>query len=151
MPPNNAGSNMAMHMFLHQQSERVESSARSNAAMARSARTMEEAVRLACVSIPAEIRFMKNSMPGLRSLNHAIEDRLRELVQQRLKTIEDKPSAEEAKSARGRFMQECNVLRGDFAMIYRLADTESQLIVYLKTKAEKPAQEPDTPQAPVAS
>lgn len=130
--------NQAMMMWISQQQRRVESQASSNQARLRTTRTLAETVRLADVSIPAEIRFMKNSIQGLRSLNTAIERRLTELVQERLKLIEAKATAAEAKAERGRFMLECSVLRGAFAQQYRLADSESGRLVYLKEKAEKP-------------
>jgi hypothetical protein len=126
-------------LWMSQLQRKVESQASSNQARAHQTRTLAETVRLADVSIPAEIRCMKSAIPGLRSLNNAIERRLTEQVQERLKLIQAKDTAADAKAERGRFMIECNVLRGAFAQQYRLADSESARLVYLKEKAEKPS------------
>ena len=123
-------------MWVAQQQRRVESEASGNQARVRHCRNMADAVRLAHVSIPPEIRFMKGSIPGLRSLKMAVEARLTELVRERLKVIESKATAAEAKAERGLFIRDCDVLRGDFAQQWRLADAESARLVYLKVKAE---------------
>lgn len=131
MNPNQG--NATTMMWLSQQQRKVEYQTRL-----RMAKTLAEAVRLASISIPPQIRFMKNSIPGLRSLENAVGRRLEELVTERLALIEAKPTAAEAKTERGRFMQECIVLRGTFARQYGIAERESARLVYLKEKVEKP-------------
>lgn len=132
-------------MWINQQQRRVESEASGNQARVRHCRSMSDVVRLSHVSIPPEIRFLKRSIPGLRSLQTAVEARLTELVRARLKVIESKATAAEAKDERGLFIRECDVLRGDFAQQWRLADTESARLVYLKVKAEKPSDPASVP------
>ena len=135
MNPNQA--NAATMFWISQQQRKVETQASGNQARLRGAKTLAAAVRLADVSIPAEIRFMKHSIPGLRSLEHAVGRRLDELVDGALKEIASKASSAEARAARGRFIHECSVLRGKFSMQYRKADDESARLVYVKEKAEK--------------
>jgi hypothetical protein len=133
--------------WISQQQRRVESQASGNQARLRTARTLADVVRLADVAIPAEIRFMKHSIPGLRSLEVAVARRLDELVDVALMEIASKETATEARAARGRFILQIGVLRGAFARQYRRADAESSRLVYQKDMAEKAAAPPAPPEA----
>lgn len=137
----NFGPQSGANWLISRAVQRVESDATSQIARVNQARTIEEVVRAADVSVPAEIRFMRNSIPGLRRLESAAERRLDDLIKGRLNLITDAESATAAKAKRGRLLQDCSMLRGKFARQYGFADRESQRLVYLKERAEKPADE----------
>jgi hypothetical protein len=134
--------------FITQAVQRVESEAASQAARIRYAKTIEEVVRSADVSVPAEVRFMRNSIRGLRSLESAAERRIEELLKPRLEEITAATTSTEAKALRGRLLQDCGRLRGNFPRQYGHAFRESDRLVYLKVRSEKPAEEgPNVPPA----
>jgi hypothetical protein len=128
-------------MYISQLVQRVEADAASQAARIAHARTLEEVVRFADISIPSQIRFMRNSIRGLRSLETTAERRIEEMIKVRLDKIAAANSAVEAKAERGRFIQECSRLRGTYSRQYGHADRESQRLVYLKEQSEKRAEE----------
>lgn len=123
--------------WLASQQRKVESEALGNIARVRSAKNLADVVRLARVTVPHELRAIRNSIAGLRSLNHAIEEQLIALVQLRVKDIASSASAAEALAKRGKLMVECSVLRGDFSQQYRLADASSQREVFRLQQSEK--------------
>jgi hypothetical protein len=121
--------------------QRVESEAGSQRGRVDHARTIAEVVRASEVTVPAEIRFMRNSIPALRQLESAAERRIEALINLRLNEISETPTSTEAKAKRGLLIQDCSMLRGTFARQYGFADRESRRRVYLKEQAEKRAEE----------
>lgn len=121
--------------WVQQQLRRVESSADMQRANVARAHRLADVVRLANLTVPPELRYMKNSIPGIRRLRSAVETRLETLIKARLEAISAAATPEEALQESGRFMLECNVLRGDFAQQYRFADTESQRRVHARKSA----------------
>jgi len=130
--------------WVQQQLRRVESSADLQRANVARAHRLADVVRLANLTVPPELRYMKNSIPGVRRLRSAIETRLETLIKARLETISAAATPEDALQERGRFMLECDVLRGEFAQQYRFADTESQRRVH-ERKSAAPLPAGDTP------
>lgn len=135
----NFGPQSGANWLISQKLQRVESEAASQIARVNHAKTIDEVIRAADVPVPAEIRFMRNSIRGLRSLESAAERRIEELLNGRLQQIANAESAAEAKAKRGRFIQDCSMLRGKFSRQYGYADRESKRLVYLKEQAESSA------------
>lgn len=131
----------AAHMLITQRVQRVESDAANSQARLAYAKTIADVVRCADISVPAEVRFMRNSIRGLRSLEASAERRIEDIINDRLTQIADASTWADAKAERGRFIQECNVLRGKYSRQYGHADRESQRLVYAKQQKERRADE----------
>lgn len=132
------GRQNAVDWLISQKLQQVESQASSSLARVRHAKTIEDIVRAADVHVPAEVRFMRNSIRGLRLLESEAEQCIQVMLEKRLKLISEADSAADAKSKRGRLLQDCSMLRGNFPRQYGHADRESQRLVYLKEREEKP-------------
>lgn len=124
----------AAQLWISQQLRRVESSAQQNIVTAMRAKTLAELVRLHQVHVPPEIRFARSTIPGLRRLEQTLNDKIGDLLKQRLEIIRKTDSCKEARELRGGLMLECECLRGHFATHYRRALDESARLVYLKEK-----------------
>lgn len=136
------GNGASVLFWMQTQQRKVEAEASGNQARLRGARNMAEVVRLSEVHVPAELRALRSSIPGIRTLQAEVERRLRHLVDVGLKAISEKTTSVDAKAERVSFMRECEALRGVHAHIYRQADAESARAVFKLEQAEKAANPP---------
>ena len=141
-PRQTSGSSVGVTLWIHQQTRRVESEARSNLSRVSGATSLRDLVHFGEVRIPAELRYARNSIPGLRTLEFTIEKKIEVLLRERTFEITKAESLEAAKALRGKLMQECNVLRGKYSRQYRFADDESRRCLYLKQKIEQESASP---------
>lgn len=112
--------------WIQQQTRRMESACSQAEQKVRMARSMRQVIEAAHVAIPAELRAVKNSIPGYRRLMDSITHRLTQLLDEQLKALADLAGAEH-KERRGRLLStEWCHLRGAYAPLYRRAEAESR-------------------------
>lgn len=119
--------------WLHIQTSRLESQVASATQQIARATTMEAVIRASHVSIPVELRGIRNSLPSVRRLNSDVTRRLQVLLDAQLKSLEACSTADECKNLRGRYMsQDWQSLRGLHGNLYNQADRQSHAILWAK-------------------
>lgn len=123
--------NQAAQLFVHQLMHRFESDCNAAQARIRTLTTIPDVVRAAAVQAPAAIRAVARTQPCARSLESAARQRLEELVQQHLATLEREPDLEKRQLMVGQLRRrEWDHLRGAWAMQWRLADQKAQRLLH---------------------
>lgn len=127
-----------MQFWLNQEMRKVNSTCVSNQTRIPHTSQIEDVVKLTDVHLRPELRALRGSISGLRSLEQAAQTQLNKLIDTGLQAIQSKATPEEALQARGRFMQKCEPLRGKYGMLWRRADMESMRIVHQKKNEAPP-------------
>lgn len=97
------------------------------------AQTMADVVRASRVSIPVELRGIRNSLPGVRRLNSDVSRRLEVLLHEQLEQLKACESVDACKNLRGQYLsREWQSLRGEHAALYTQADRLSHEILWRK-------------------
>lgn len=114
--------------WIQQQTRKVESQAIMNRNRVIQAKTFGDVIRLAQITIPPEIRCLKNTIPGVRSLHNAIEVKIAELLESRLADLAKIEVLTELQAGHARLMQDCRLLRGDYGHFYSIAERRGSLL-----------------------
>jgi len=132
-------SNNQLIFWLQQKQKGVESEVARNQARIRVANSMLQIVQLSQIHLPAELRALRHSIHGLNNLKLTASQKLIHLIELRVKEISACATLEAARLARGKFMRECEVLRGYFPLEYQKGESASRQALYRLEKNLRPA------------
>jgi hypothetical protein len=124
---------MQIQFFIEQQTKKVESSCSYAQSQIRNATTMQQVKQYSDISIPSEIKFLKNSIHGYRSLRVMAEKRMEDILDEQLITLSNAKTKIEAQEILANFkFNDWKFLRGDYSNLYRKGDVLSSEIIYKK-------------------
>ena len=88
------------------------------------------------VSIPVELRAIKNTIPSYSLVRRRAEDRMNEILSSHLDIIVKQESVDDRKAVRAKFMNgEWRYLRGDYSNVFLRAIRESDSAIIRTPKA----------------
>lgn len=120
----------ATQFFVQQKTRKFEADCHSAQAQVLRMTSIPDVVRVARVTADPVIRGMTRSMPCFRALTAATERRLKELIEEQISTVRKEEDLEQRRQILGRLrVSEWDTLRGDYAMQWRIADREAQLLL----------------------
>lgn len=120
--------------WVRQQIGRVEAAAGSAQSQLLRAQTMAEVIRIAHVSVPAPLHALRHQIRGLKALHLAVERRLEALLAEQLAALESLGLDEARQHVAGLQRREWQVLRGEWASVYRKAEADAQRCLAKKSK-----------------
>lgn len=124
-------------MVIEQRIRTAEADAARATSSVRQARTLQEATQAALVHLPAELRGLRSQIRGLTALRLVAERRLTELLRAQLDEVAKLPLEQARKRLASLQMSEWQVLRGEWASVYRWAERESSFLLGKLTAGEK--------------
>jgi hypothetical protein len=125
----------ALQVHLRLLGNRLEADCQAAEMRIRGATSMSEVVRNTHVSVPPELRGVRNGYPGYRRMTSAAERRLEALLQEHLTTLKT-GSLEEAEARFARYQHhEWQALRGTYASLYRRGEMEGRRLLHAQRQA----------------
>jgi hypothetical protein len=117
-------------MYLHMLERRLDGECQSAQMRVRRATTMAEVVRATSISVPPELRALRNNYPSYRQLKNAAERKLEELLDEQLKALKDGTLEQARQLFAGYQHREWQSLRGTYATLYRRGEIEARRILH---------------------
>lgn len=111
--------------FIHQELQRIDAQAQSQASQVRQARRIEDVLRLNDIHPAAWLRPLVRTLSGMRALERAVRDRLQTLVQEQLQQVRQLPPLEREAALKSLEQGDWQRLRGPHAQTLGWALRES--------------------------
>ena len=117
---------MSDHLMITQELQRLDARARGAAAQVMQAQEIAQVLRLGELHPPAWVRPLARTVPGVRSLELAVRDRLQALVREQLRRVRELPPENRLERLRVLEHRDWQVLRGAQAWVLSWALREAE-------------------------